>query len=342
MFRGTRPGGRRSLRPSVLNRLALGAVVACTFAAFAAQGASAACTPPGCYTLTFNHALLDAGGTPANIVTPSTAPLTAQANITGSSGAGEANYAVAPSGVSFPPYSFSVAGISGTINTTLSKTATGTINFVSGAVTMLADFSADVHLNGVTGDCTLDTGNVNLSTANTQPLMGVAFPAGSAGPVTGAGAFGGTWSSVTTSPSGAEACTLLAVGGFTNPGGIWISRNLTPPSPTVTHNKLKTVKAGKTETVKIKVANAGQVGTGSIKLCLKVPRHFKVNKKCQTLTNVAGAKTDVVTFKVKTSKKHRPKHTKTYKLTLTPSTTTEGLMGNAGLKAQIIKFKVKR
>jgi hypothetical protein len=244
--------------------------------------------------------------------------------------------------VSFPSYSFSIDGFSGTINTTLAKPATGTINFGTGAVTMVADFAADVHLNGVTGDCTLDTGNVSLSTANTQPLMGVAFPAGASGPVSGAGAFGGTWSSVTTSPSSAEACTLLAVGGLTGPGGLWISRNLTPPSPTVTHKKLKAVKAGKTEAVKIKVANTGQVGTGAIKLCLKVPRHFKVNKKCQTVTNVAGGKTDVVTFKVKTSKKHRPKHTKTYKLTLTPSTTTEGLMGNAGLKAQTIKFKVKR
>jgi hypothetical protein len=325
----------------VLSKLAVGAVVVCSYAAFAASGASAACTPPGCVTLSFNHALLDAGGTPANIVTPSTAPLTADANITGSSGTGEANYAVDPSGVSFPSYNFSVAGFTGTINTTLAKTATGTINFVSGAVTMAADFSADVHLNGVTGDCTLDTGPVNLSTANTQPLMGVAFPAGQTGPVTGAGAFGGTWPTVTTSPSGAEACTLLAVGGLTGPGGLWISRNLTPPSPTVTHNKLKAVKAGKTEAVKIKVANSGQVGTGAIKLCLKVPKHFKVNKKCQTVTNVAAGKTDVVTFKVKTSKKHRPKHTKTYKLTLTPSTTTEGLMGNKGLAAQAIKFKVK-
>jgi hypothetical protein len=343
MFLGTRSGGRRSHRPSVVRKLALGAVVACAFAAFAAQGASAApCTPPACVPLSFNHVLLDSGGNLANIVTPSTQPLTAQANITGSSGTGEANYAVAPSGVSFPTFSFTIDGFSGTIKTTLAKTATGTINFVSGAVTMAADFAADVHLDGVTGDCTLDTGNVNLSTANTQPLMGVAFPAGSSGAATGAGAFGGTWLSVSTSPSGAEACTLLAVGGLTGPGGLWISRNLTPPSPTVTHNKLKTVRAGKTEKLHVKLANAGQVGTGAIKLCLKAPRHFKVNKKCQTVANVAGGKTDVVTFKIKTPKK-KPRRTKTYKLVLTPSTTTEGLMGDkVALAPQIIKFKVKR
>jgi hypothetical protein len=335
----------------VLNKLALGVVVACAFAAFAAQGASAAptCNPPTCYTLSFNHAVLDAGGSPANIVTPTAssgdptgAPLTVDANLTGPA-AGGAAFAVTPSGISFPTYHFTADGFNGTIDTTLKNNATGTLDFATGATSMTADFVATVKLATVPGQCNLDTGNVSMSTANTQPLMGVAFPASSngSGSLTGAGAFGGTWSSVTPSPSSAQVCTLLAIAGYFGPGGIWVSRNLTPPSPTVTHKKLKAVKAGKRESVKIKVANAGQVGTGSIKLCLKVPRHFKVNKKCHTLTNVAGGKTDVVTFKVKAPKK-KPKHTKTYKLRLTPSTTTDGLMGNAGLKAQIIKFKVKR
>jgi hypothetical protein len=339
MFRGTGSGDRPRLRPSVLNKLALGAVVACAFAAFAAQGASAAtCTPPSC--LAFNHVVLDAGGHPANIVTPSTAPLTVDPTLTGSTGPGEANFEVTPSDISFPTYTFTTSGITASINTTLAKAATGTLNFTTGAVTMAADFAATVTLNGV-GSCTLGTGTVNLSTATTQPLMGVAFQPGETGVETGPGAFGGTWSTVTTSPSSGEACVLLGVAGYTGAGGLWVSRDLTPPSPTVTHNKLKTVKAGKTEKLHVKLANTGQVGTGAIKFCLKAPRHFKVNKKCQTVANVAGGKTDVVTFKIKTPKK-KPRRTKTYKLVLTPSTTTGGLMNNAGLAPQAIKFKVKR
>jgi hypothetical protein len=324
----------------VLNKLALGVVVACAFAAFAAQGASAACTPPGC--LSFNHAVLDAGGTPANIVTPSTAPVTVTPSSLTPVSSTEFNYTVDQSGMTFPTYHFTADGYNGTINTTLNSSgATGTLDFATGAVTMRGGFIATVTLATVPGNCNLETPTVNLSTANTQPLMGVAFPAGSSGIPGGAGAISGTWSSVTGSPSSSEVCVLLAVASYLGPGGLWVSRNLTPPSPTVTHNRLKAVKAGKRESVKIKVANAGQVGTGSIKLCLKVPRHFKVNKKCHTLANVAGGKTSVVTFKVKAPKK-KPKRTKTYKLTLTPSTTTDGLMTNAGLKAQVIKLKVKR
>lgn len=343
MIRGTGLGARPKLRPSVLSKLALGAAVACTFAAFGAQGASAGtCTPPSC--LSFNHVLLDAGGTPANVVTPSTAPLTVTPSSLTPTGPTTANFTVDPSGVSFPPYSFSVSGFTGTINTTLASPANGTLNFGTGALTMAADFAATVTLNSVAGECTLDTGTVNLSTANTQPLMGALFPAGSTGISEGPGAFSVTWPSVTATPnpSNSPTCTYLTIGGLTNAGGIWISRNLTPPSPTVHASKLKAVKAGKTEPVHVKLGNTGQVGTGSITLCLKVPRHFKVNHKCQTVTNVAGGKTSVVTFKVKTPKpKHQSKKTKSYKLTLTPSTTTEGLAGNAGLKAQTIKLKVK-
>lgn len=350
MFRSRGPGGRLSRRPSVLSKLAVGVTAACAFAAFAAQGASAACTPPGCYTLSFNHAVLDAGGSAANIVTPSSAPLTVQANLTGGT-ASKPTFAVPANGVSFPVYNFTAGGFSGTITTTLKNTATGTLNFATGATTMAADFVSTVTLSGVKGACDLDTGLINLSTANTQPLMGVAFPKGSSGPVTGTGAFGGTWSSITANPkpSTSSVCTLLTVAGYTGPGGLWVSRNLAPPTPTVTVGKLKAVKAGKTVAVHVKVSNAaGSVGTGAIKLCLKAPKHFKVLKgACRTIANVAGGKTSVVNFKVKTPKakhstKHRKLKTKTYKLTLTKSTTTQGLMSNTALsKAQVIKFKVK-
>ncbi|HET9719987.1 MAG TPA: hypothetical protein VFP55_07925 [Solirubrobacteraceae bacterium] len=339
----------------MLSKLAIGVTAACAFTAFAAQGASAAnCSStvnPPCYTLSFNHAVLDAGGSAANIVTPSTAPLTVQATLTGSPAPGQATFTVPTNGVNFPVYNFTAGGFSGTITTTLKNTATGTLNFATGATTMAADFVSTVTLSGVPGSCDLDTGLMNLSTANTQPLMGVAFPAGTSGPVTGTGAFGGTWSSVTGTPqpSNSSTCTLLNVAGYLGSGGLWISRNLAPPSPAVTVNKIKAIKAGKTVAVHVKVSNAaGSVGTGAIKLCLKAPRHFKVLKgACRTITNVAGGKVSVVNFKVKTpkvkkAKKHGKLKAKTYKLTLTKSTTTEGLMSNAAIaKAQLIAFKVK-
>lgn len=355
MIRSRGPDGRVSRRPSVLNKLALGATVACAFAVFAAQGASAAaCAPPAC--LAFNHVVLDAGGSPANVVTPKTAPLTVTASTftPSTTTPGLYDYTVDPSGVSFPTYDFTASGFTGTITTTLKNKAQGTLNFGTGAVTLAGDFIASVHLMAGTvdeGSCDLDTGLVNLSTSNTQPLMGVAFPAGQTGIPGGTGAFGGTWSSVTGTPSpkSSSACTLLSLANYLGAGGLWVSRNLAAPSPAVTVNKIKAIKAGKTVAVHVKVSNAaGSVGTGAIKLCLKAPRHFKVLKgACRTITNVAGGKVSVVNFKVKTpkvkkAKKHGKLKAKTYKLTLTKSTTTEGLMSNAAIaKAQLIAFKVK-
>jgi hypothetical protein len=340
MFRRTRPSGRSNLRPSVLNRLALGAVVACAFAAFGAQGAGATTCPKAeC----FNYGVLDAGGSAANIITPSN-QLAVTPTLTGG-GPTTYTYEITPSNASFPTYNFTADGFNGTINTSLKNNATGTLDFATGAITMTGDFIANVTLQGESGSCNLDTGTVNMSTGNAQPLMGVAFPAGASGITAGAGSFGGTWSSVTATPvpSDSSVCTLLSVAGYTGPGGLWVSRNLAPPSPTVKVGKLKAVKAGKSESIHVKLANgAGTVGTGAIKLCLKVPKGLKVNKKCQTVSNVAAGKTDVVTFKVKTAKpKHKTKKTKTYKLTLTPSTTTDGLMSSKALAAQTIKFRVK-
>lgn len=351
MFRGTGPE-RHPSHCASLSKLAIGIVVATSFVAFPAQGV-------GAITLSFNHAVLVAGRTVANVVTPASAPLTVTpSSLRLLSG----TYTVDPSGVSLPPYRFNEGGVRGTINTTLKNTANGTLNFATGDMNLAGDFVSTVTIRGLTGSCALDTGTVSLSTANTQPLMGVGFPVATPGSLfllrtlvnalVGARAMGGTWSSLSTTPAGAQGaiiCTLLTAAGFTGPGGLWVSRNLTGPSPTVTVVKPKSVKAGRTATVKVKVTNLGQVRTEAIRLCLKARKGLKVRSKCQ-VTDVAGGKSAVVSFRVKALKTKRQftgsKKVKTYKLLLTSTATAKGLVGleagRGALAPRSLKLKVRR
>ncbi len=315
MFRSIGAGARRLARPA--KPLALVGAIACVCLAAAGPASASTCTPPAC--LSFNYALLDAGGTDAHIVTPSTAPLTVTPASETPTGTGTADFTVQPSGVSFPSYSFTEDGVSGTITTTLANTANGTINLNTGAVTLQADFAADVALQDV-GSCSLSTGTVDLSTSGAQPLVGVAFPPGESGIPTGAGAFGGTWPSLSGSPSGSEACNLLELAGYTGRGGLWVSRNLAPPSVAATTSKLKTVKARKTEKINVKLANSGGAASGAYKVCLKAPKGVK-GGACKTVSNVAAGKSSTVTFKVKATKKK----TKHYTLTLTATPTAMAL-----------------
>lgn len=317
MLRSTGWPARGSRRPSA-RKLMLGAIAGCAFLGAAGSASAATCTPPAC--LAFNWAVLDAGGSNADIVTPGTAPITVTPSSLTPTGTYTADFTVDPSGVSFPAYNFTTP-TNGTITTTLANTAHGTLDFATGALTMAADFLATVQLQGVPGTCTLDTGTVNLSTANTQPLPGHAFPAGSSGIPTGAGAFGGTWSSVTATPhpSTSSSCQLLQLAGYTGAGGLWVSRNISPIPPAlgITFNKLKTAKRGRTVAIKAKVANtAPQYGnpTGPLTACLKVPKQLKLKShRCMTLSSISQGQSVPVSFKVKTNKH---KHGK-YKLTLT-------------------------
>lgn len=321
MIRTIRAGVPTPRRP--LKLLALGGAVAC--ACLATAGPASAQVP---VTLTFHNAVMDLPSLGAvDIVKPSGTPLTATADVTPTSTTA-ATFTISPSDWSFPTYSFTTPA-PGTINVNLKNSATGTVNFANGAVTMNADLLADVTLTGI-GSCTVDTGSLNFATTNTQPLVGVDFPAGETGVTTGNGALGAKWSALASETG--SACSVLS-SYLAGAGGLWISGNITPPVVAVTMRKLKTVKAGKTETLNIRLFNSGGAPSGAIKLCLKAPKGVK-GSSCKTVSNVAGGQSSAVTFKVKPT----TKKSKTYKLQLTATPTAMALSS----VSETVPLKVKK
>ena len=328
MFPGTGTGARRRTRSSVLKLLAL-----CGLAAgvpLAAAGPASAGIPE---TLTFHNVVLNTfalGG--VAVVKPSGTPLTVGVNVTPTSPTA-ADYTI--TSWSFPTYSFT-SPAPGTINVgyNTGQPADGTVNFATGAVTMSVDLQAAISITGI-GSCTVDTGQLSLSTANTQPLLGQAFPPGASGVTSGDGAFGTGWSSLP-APTG-SACPVVSAD-LAGVGGIWISGVVTPPLIKVTHSKIKRLKAHKSESIKVTLANSGNDGSGQEKVCLKVPKGLK-GSSCKTVANVAGGKSSVVKFKVKATKKKTKKYT--LKLTVRPSATA--LLGaNGAVASQKLTLKVKK
>jgi hypothetical protein len=334
MFKGTGTGARSLMRPSVYKLLGLGGVLAGVSLAAAGPASAAPCTPTGtttCAPLSFNNAVLDTPSTPNQaVVTPSGTPITATAAVTPTS-ATAATFSIDPTDWSFPTYNFDIGGVTGTIDVKLKTNdpATGTLNAADGSLQMTADLVATVTPTGggSAAACTIDTGPLSFSTAATKPLEGFAFPSGTLAQgyfVTGAGAFGASWSSL---PAGTPAsnCGLVdaALGG---PGGLWISRNIspaqaTPPPPPaapvagIKVAKLKTLKAGHKETVKVTVTNTGgstATPTGTLTACLTAPKQFKPRSSCRTISSLAAGKSQQVNFRIKASRKAHG----TYKLKL--------------------------
>jgi hypothetical protein len=293
----------------VLRLLALCGAVACTSLAAAAPAGAVTKIP-----LQFKYAVLDLPKTGAlNVVTPAH-PLLVNATITGLTSTG-ATFVVQKSDWNFPTYSFSTPA-PGTINVTLSKPASGSVDFATGAVSLQADLLSDVTLTGI-GDCKVDTGNLNMSTATTEPLLGQAFPTGATGVETGNGALGAGWQTL---PSGSGAGCALLSGYLSGVGGLWMSGNLPPATLKAGLVKPKAVKAGKTRKIKATFKNSGGTSTGQVKACLKAPKGFKKPLNvCKMVTNVPAGKTVTVIFKVKPLKKKTKKYT--LKLTAIPAAT---------------------
>ena len=334
MFRGSGSGARRSSRPFVLKLVALSGAIGCV-SLVGASSASAACTPPACLPLTFHNVVLDTkalGG--VAVVKPSGAPLQVNATVTGGT-APNFTYAIKPGDWTFPTYNFTKP-LPGTItvNPKNGTTPTGTVNITTGATTLAINLEATINITGV-GGCTVDTGTLNMSTSNTQPLLSQPFSNGLTGLESGAGSIGVGWSSLP-APAG-TACSVISTD-LAGAGGIWMSGSITPPSMKTTVGKLKTLKAGKSETVKVTVKNSGQAPSGKETVCLKVPKGIK-GGGCKAIANVAGGKSSVVSFKVKATKKK----TKKYTLKLTVKPTATGLLpANGVVTPQNITLKVKK
>ena len=266
-------------------------------ACLGAAGPAGAITVP----LQFNHVVLDTPGTgKAQIVTPSTQPLTVNANVDPSTG----NFTVQPSDFTLPTYNFSKPA-PGSSTISLKNPATGNVNFATGAVTMNADMIANITIQGL-GSCTKDTGPLTLSTATTQPIPGQNFPAGATGVATGTGAFGAGWS--TLAPGTGSGCSVIdsAVDG---PGGFWVSRNISPVPATLglSYGKLKVNKPGSVSVVKVTVTAKGNNATNPVKVCLAAPNRkaLSVKTRCQTVKTLAMGKSKTFSFRVKSNKKDK-------------------------------------
>jgi hypothetical protein len=282
----------------VNRKFLIGSAVACVCLGATASAGAATIPVP----LSFNHVVLDTPSTHnAQIVTPSTQPLTVTAEVDTMTG----DFTVQPSGFSMPSYSFS-SPVPGTVTVALKQPATGNVNFVTGAVTMNADLLANIAIESY-GSCQKDTGPLTLSTSTTQPLPGQNFPAGTTGVASGPGAFGAGWSSL--APGTGQACSVVdpAVQGK---GGFWVSRDISPVPPAVAAaaKAPKRTKPGKTAKVTVTVRDTGGADANPIKACLTDPRPLSPKTSCQTVKSLAQGASKTLTFKVRTNKKKKGRY----------------------------------
>lgn len=277
-------------------KLVVGGIVAAACMGVAAP-AGAATTP---VPLTFNHAVIDAPTIgAAQIVTPSTQPLTITADVDTTTG----QFTVQPSDFSAPTYNFS-SPVPGSLTLTLKSPASGQFDPTTGAVVMNADFLANISING--GSCVKDTGALQLSTSTTKPFPGQTFGPGATSIVTNNGAFGAGWS--TLAPGTGSACSLVdpAVQGA---GGIWISRGIAPTTPTpvvapklsLSVGKIKTVKAGKFTSVSVKVTDKGGADSKPVKVCLTAKKPVSPKSACKTISSFKAGASKTEKFSVKST-----------------------------------------
>jgi hypothetical protein len=273
-----------------MRRICILAVALASLAVAAPAGAQVVMVP-----LSFNWAVLTTPGLKdVPLVTPKTNPITATASFDTSTGA----FTIQPANFSFPTYSFTTP-VPGSLQISLNGPASGQFNPATGAVSMTADYLATINLTGI-GTCTADGGSQTYSTSNTTVFPGVAFPATATGAGTGPGALSGGWPSVTTT---GNACGLVArdVNGA---GGLWISKNVSPPALSVAAPKNATAKVGKTTTIKVTVKDAGNfgetdvLGATGVSVCVTAPRSAHVTAaKCKTIGTLAGNAKKTLKFK---------------------------------------------
>jgi NPCBM-associated, NEW3 domain of alpha-galactosidase len=324
----------RKTRVALVAALAAGAV---SLIGGAGSASGAACAYPfTCVPLSFNNAVLDVPGARNSVViSPSTTPLTTTATIsTPPSGSVQA-FTIDPADFHFPTFNFTTP-VSGSITAHLNGPASGTFDASNGKVDLTADIVADITVLG--NPCSVDAGPLAFSTDNPgPPLPGTRFPPGAAGVVTGAGAFVASWSTL---PDGTGSGCPIVNGLTKGPGGLWISRNITPNfggggGGTATlalklDPKKQTVTAGKKAKIKAEVSNTGTAEATNVSVCVKVKKPLKATKKCQDYgTLAAGAKASKK-FKIKTSKKDPGK----FKAKFTASGTGTGL-SDVSAKAKI-------
>lgn len=256
-----------------------------------------AAAAPVSVPLSFNNAVLTTPGFKnVVLVSPKTAPITATAQFESTTG----TFTINPSDFHFPTYSFNKP-VPGTLQVALKQPATGQFVAPTGFLTLTADYLATITLTGV-GSCVADTGAQTYTTSNTTIYPGVPFPATPTGPVTGPGAFTGGWSSVSSSGS---ACALVA-SSLNGPGGLWISKNVSPPSASlsVTANPKKAkTPVGKPRVIKVTVRDTGKLAAGSVKVCAAAAKAVHVaGGKCKTVSTLAAGAAKTIKFTLRGTK----------------------------------------
>ncbi len=203
----------------------------------------------------------------------------------------------------------------------VSNDLTGTYDAVTGAVSLsVAHMASDVVTGTGSPDpllpatCHIAPIDVTFSSTNTAQFIGVPFTAG----IEGNGAIAASW---TTVPAGVEVnggdCSTVNTV-TAGKGGLWLSHGIvTPPVPSCASDptlcvpaigsvkvnpKSKTVKAGKSVTLKAKVTNTGDGEATGVKVCATGNKKQVKVPKCQTKTIAAGGST-TVKLKVKVQKK---------------------------------------
>ena len=275
-------------------------ILAVTLVSFIAVGSAAAQTIP--VPLSFNNAVLTTPGfKDVVVVSPKTPPITAIAQLDESTGA----FTINPSDFHFPPHSFS-SPVPGTVQVALNAPAKGQFNPATGFLTVTADYLATINLSGI-GSCVADTGQQTYTTSNTTVYPGVPFPATASGPVTGPGAFTGGWPNV--SSSGA-ACPLLS-SSLNGPGGLWISKNISPPSVNLVlaaSPKKAKASVGKSTVIKVTVRDTGKLAAHGVKVCTTAPKRVHVaGAKCRTIAALGAGARKTIKFTLKGTKAGKSK-----------------------------------
>jgi hypothetical protein len=315
----------RGTRIALVAALAAGAV---SLIGGASSANAAACGYPfTCIPLSFNNAVLDVPGAHNSVViSPSTTPLTTTATISAPPSGTVQAFTIDPADFHFPVFNFT-SPAPGSISAHLNGAANGTFDAATGKVDLTADIVADITVLG--NPCAVDAGPLAFSTDNPgPPLAGTRFPAGAAGVVTGAGAFVASWPTL---PDGVGSGCSIVNGLTKGPGGLWISRNITPTfgggggggnaTLTLDVTGKKKVDAGKKAKLDAEVKNTGTSDATNVSVCVKVKKPLKAKKKCQDYGTLAGGASSSKKFKIKTKKNDPGK----FKAKFTASGTGTGL-----------------
>lgn len=228
--------------------------------------------------------------------------------------------AIPVDGITFPPVTFTMP-LPGTLTSTATAPATGTLNPATGAMTMDIQFKTVVALAAPVANCTIDPLSFSLTTGSVAGRYTEGSPLNTA---TGAVSLVGfapspTIPAATPNTVGdTGGCNLLnAAVPLPNSGSIELAHVVAAPgSPALGASfspSKKKVKKNKKAKTTIKVTNTGTASATGVKVCVSGTGGVALGKKCFTDGTVAQGTTvsHKVSAKAKKSGKFKAKVTST-------------------------------